>query len=89
MVLFWHNHFTSSMLKVRYAPALFRQNALFRREALGNFATLLKAVARDPAMLIYLDGIRIVAEDWPVGIVTVPDVPLKSPGATASPRVTV
>ena len=61
MVLFWHNHFTSSMLKVRYAPALFRQSALFRREALGNFATLLKEVARDPAMLIYLDGMRSVA----------------------------
>jgi uncharacterized protein (DUF1800 family) len=61
MAMFWHGHFTSSMLKVRYAPALFRQNALFRREALGNFATLLKAVARDPAMLIYLDGMRNVA----------------------------
>lgn len=61
MVLFWHNHFTSSMLKVRYAPALFRQNALFRREALGNYATLLRDVARDPAMLIYLDGMRSVA----------------------------
>ena len=61
MVLFWHNHFTSSFLKVRYPAALFRQNALFRREALGNFATLLKDVARDPAMLIYLDGMRSVA----------------------------
>jgi uncharacterized protein (DUF1800 family) len=61
MVLFWHNHFTSSMMKVRYPPALFRQNALFRRHALGNFATLLREVARDPAMLIYLDGMRSVA----------------------------
>jgi uncharacterized protein (DUF1800 family) len=61
MVLFWHNHFTSSILKVRYAPALFRQNALFRRHALGSFATLLREVARDPAMLIYLDGMRSVA----------------------------
>jgi len=61
MTLFWHNHFTSSMQKVRFAPALYHQNALFRREALGNFATLLKAVARDPAMLIYLDGVRSVA----------------------------
>ena len=43
------------------AGSLFRQNALFRREALGNFATLLKAVARDPAMLLYLDGVRNVA----------------------------
>jgi len=60
MTLFWHNHFTSSIQKVRFAPAMFTQNALFRREALGNFGTLLKAVARDPAMLIYLDGVRSV-----------------------------
>lgn len=56
MTLFWHGHFTSAFDKVRDAPALQRQNALFRREALGNFARLLKAVAHDPAMLIYLDG---------------------------------
>ena len=56
MTLFWHGHFTSSLAKVRYPSSLFRQNALFRREALGNYATLLRAVARDPAMLIYLDG---------------------------------
>lgn len=61
MTLFWHGHFTSSLMKVRYPPALFRQNALLRREALGNYATLLKAVARDPAMLIYLDGRGSVA----------------------------
>lgn len=61
MTLFWHNHFTSSVQKVRYVPSLYRQNRLFRQEALGNFATLLKATARDPAMLIYLDGVRNVA----------------------------
>lgn len=61
MVMFWHNHFTSSLQKVRFPPSLFRQNALFRREGLGNFATLLREVARDPAMLIYLDGMRSVA----------------------------
>ncbi len=61
MTLFWHNHFTSAVQKVRYVPSLYWQNVLFRREALGNFATLLKAVARDPAMLIYLDGVRSVA----------------------------
>ena len=61
MTLFWHGHFTSSLAKVRYPSSLFRQNALFRREALGNYATLLRAVARDPAMLIYLDGRGSVA----------------------------
>jgi uncharacterized protein (DUF1800 family) len=58
MVLFWHNHFTSSLQKVRFAPALYWQNVLFRTHALGNFAALLKGVVRDPAMLIYLDGVR-------------------------------
>jgi uncharacterized protein (DUF1800 family) len=61
MVWFWHGHFTSSLQKVRYPAALYRQNALFRREALGNYATLLREIARDPAMLIYLDGMRSVA----------------------------
>jgi uncharacterized protein (DUF1800 family) len=56
MTLFWHNHFTSSLMKVRFAPAVYRQNLLLRRHALGNFATLLREVARDPAMLLYLDG---------------------------------
>jgi uncharacterized protein (DUF1800 family) len=41
MTLFWHNHFTSSLEKVRYAPAMYRQNELFRREAFGNFGRLL------------------------------------------------
>lgn len=56
MVLFWHNHFTSSVQKVKYVPSLMRQNELFRREAAGNFRRLLASVARDPAMLLYLDG---------------------------------
>lgn len=56
MALFWHNHFTSGLQKVRFAPAMYRQNVLFRRHALGSFATLLRAIARDPAMLLYLDG---------------------------------
>lgn len=56
MVLFWHNHFTTGLQKVRLVPTVYRQNVLFRRHALGNFASLLREIARDPAMLIYLDG---------------------------------
>ncbi|MDI1287506.1 MAG: DUF1800 domain-containing protein [Reyranella sp.] len=61
MVLFWHNHFTSSLTKTYYPGSLYRQNEMFRASAFGNFATLLKSVARDPAMLLYLDGVRNVA----------------------------
>ena len=56
MTLFWHNHFVSSTQKVRVPQAMYRQNVLLRRYALGNFGTMLHAVAKDPAMLIYLDN---------------------------------
>jgi uncharacterized protein (DUF1800 family) len=56
MVLFWHGHFTSSLDKVNVADLLQQQNLLFRREAFGSFRELVHAVARDPAMLVYLDG---------------------------------
>jgi uncharacterized protein (DUF1800 family) len=56
LTLFWHNHFTSSLTKVRSPHLLFRQNALLRTEALGNFARMLHAMARDPAMVAYLDS---------------------------------
>ncbi len=56
MTLFWHNHFTSSQQKVRFSQLMYRQNQLLRRHALGNFAELLHAVSKDPAMIVYLDA---------------------------------
>jgi uncharacterized protein (DUF1800 family) len=56
MTLFWHNHFVSSQQKVKLADLMYRQNATLRANALGNFGDLLHAVARDPAMVIYLDN---------------------------------
>ena len=56
MTLFWHNHFTSGQDKVPYPQTMAHQNVLLRREALGNFGEMLHDVAKDPAMLLYLDG---------------------------------
>ena len=56
MVLFWHNHFVSSQQKVRQPQYLYRQNLLLHEHALGNFGAFLHAIARDPAMVIYLDN---------------------------------
>ena len=56
MTLFWHNHFATSQQKVRFTPLMYQQNVMLRRNALGNFGTMLREIARDPAMLIYLDG---------------------------------
>jgi uncharacterized protein (DUF1800 family) len=56
MTLFWHNHFATGVAKVGSAALMKQQNDLFRRNALGNFRTMLQEVTRDPAMLIWLDG---------------------------------
>jgi uncharacterized protein (DUF1800 family) len=56
MTLFWHGHFATANYKVERPAWMWRQNEVFRTHALGNFSTLLKAVSRDPAMLIWLDG---------------------------------
>jgi uncharacterized protein (DUF1800 family) len=56
MTLFWHNHFVSSQQKVKLSELMYRQNVTLRANALGNFGELLHAMARDPAMVIYLDN---------------------------------
>lgn len=56
MTLFWHNHFVSAQPKVRWARLMYRQNVLLREHALGSLGALLHAIAKDPAMLVYLDG---------------------------------
>ena len=56
LTLFWHGHFATGGDKVTDAESLYRQNRLLRDEALGNFGRLTHAIAKDPAMLVYLDS---------------------------------
>lgn len=56
MTLFWHDHFATSNAKVNNVNLMRRQNALFRKHALGDFKALLAEIARDPAMLVWLDS---------------------------------
>lgn len=56
LALHWHNHFATSYAKVKSVPMMAAQNDLFRRHAGGSFRELLHAEARDPAMLVWLDG---------------------------------
>ncbi|HJM62951.1 MAG: DUF1800 domain-containing protein [Roseibacillus sp.] len=55
MTIFWHDHFPSSLQKVRQPKFVYRQNQLFRDHATGNFKKLTHKIAVDPAMMIYLD----------------------------------
>ncbi len=54
---FWHDHFAVSAHKVDHPYAMWEHVRMLRDHATGNFAQLLKAVAKSPAMLAYLDGI--------------------------------
>jgi len=54
MTLFWHGLLTSGLDKAG-TTQLYTQNQLFRKMALANFDDLLKAVSKDPAMMVYLD----------------------------------
>ena len=56
MVLFWHNHFVSSLRKVRSPALMYRQNLLLRKHALGYFGDMLHDVSKNPAMVVYLDS---------------------------------
>ena len=55
MTLFWHGHFATSVQKVKSPLLMHQQNALFRKQALGNFKALTHEICEDPAMMLYLD----------------------------------
>ncbi|HEY7153583.1 MAG TPA: DUF1800 domain-containing protein, partial [Gemmataceae bacterium] len=56
LTLFWHNHFATSIVKVRSPLLMFRQNCLLREHALGKFGPFLQAMSKDGAMLVWLDS---------------------------------
>jgi len=55
LVLLLHEQFPTSYVKVGYSDLMYNQNELFRKLGAGSFDTLMQAVAKDPAMLIWLD----------------------------------
>ncbi len=56
MTLFWHNHFATETSVIGDSRYAYKNNALLRQYALGNFKTLVKEVTLDPGMLRYLNG---------------------------------
>jgi len=56
LTLFWHGFLPTDFRKLgNKQPHMYNQNVLFRQQGLGNFRTLLQAISRNPAMMIYLD----------------------------------
>jgi uncharacterized protein (DUF1800 family) len=56
LTLMWHNHFATSIQKVSDPALMRRQNETCRRLARKPFGELLAAMARDPALLVWLDA---------------------------------
>lgn len=56
LVLFWHGHFATGYRTIQDSYHMWRQNALFRAHAAGDFRALVAGIVHDPAMLKYLDN---------------------------------
>ncbi len=56
MELHWLDHFAVGLGKVGDPAIMYHYDQTVRANALGNFETLLTAVAQEPAMLIWLDN---------------------------------
>jgi uncharacterized protein (DUF1800 family) len=62
MTLVWHDWFATSK-SVATTELMLRQNALLRRHALGSFEQLAIDVTKDPAMLLWLNGVENSKDD--------------------------
>jgi len=58
MTLIWHDWFATSNANVNRQQLMLDQNSLFRENALGSFYDLFLAVTTNPAMLVFLNGIK-------------------------------
>lgn len=56
MVFFWHNLLVTQTWDLFISKASYQYFTMLRRNALGNYKTLIKELTLDPAMLIYLNG---------------------------------
>ena len=56
MALFWHGIFATGVPKVINGRVLSDQIGLFRRHGMESFDSLLVRLARDPAMIVWLDN---------------------------------
>jgi uncharacterized protein (DUF1800 family) len=56
MALFWHGLFATGLAKVLHEKTMLNQIDMFRSFGLGSFRELLVQLAKDPAMIFWLDN---------------------------------
>lgn len=57
MTCFWHNHYVSTVQKVKVNHWVFQHNQILREHAFGNFKELTKKIVKSNAMVRYLDNV--------------------------------
>ncbi|MEO6627227.1 MAG: DUF1800 domain-containing protein, partial [Aquihabitans sp.] len=62
LTFLWHDHFATSLIKVKRPALMLQQRQVLYDLGPGRFDVLLGALLRDPAMLIWLDGVKSTAE---------------------------
>ena len=56
LALFYADHFSMGVAKVRYPNLMGDTINLYRRHSMGSFRAMLKAITLEPAMLLFLDN---------------------------------
>ncbi|MFI5896862.1 DUF1800 family protein [Actinoplanes sp. NPDC051513] len=56
LTFFWHGHWATSVQKVRSAGLMLEQQKTLRRYGVGTTGPLVRAMLRDPALILWLDG---------------------------------
>ncbi len=68
MALFWHQVFATAFSKLMHVYLVLDQVEMLKRQGMGNFRDLLVELARDPAMIFWLDNSdnhkRAPNENW-------------------------
>lgn len=68
MVLFWHQVFATGQSKIDHWHELIAQADMLREKGMGNYRDLLQALAKNPAMIYWLDNCdnhaQAVNENW-------------------------
>jgi len=68
MTLFWHMVFATGNSKVDNPPEMLQQIEMFRQHGMGNYRDMLIRLAKDPAMIFFLDNSenhkRAPNENW-------------------------
>lgn len=58
LTLFWHNHFVTKLEAYLCPSHMYQYHTLLQEYALGNFKDFVSNIGKEPAMLVFLNGVQ-------------------------------